>query len=108
MDGVQEYRVVTNLASAEYYSGMGAQTSIVTRGGGNKLNGDVFEYLRNSSLDANNYFDLPAMLRAGAFPSSAEINTAARWAVPSKRIRPFLCHLRGPAASHRQPALCRR
>jgi hypothetical protein len=60
-DGVQEYKVITNLASAEFYSGMGAQTSISTKSGGNKLTGDVFWYLRNSSLDANNYFDWPLL-----------------------------------------------
>jgi hypothetical protein len=57
MDGVKEYKVITNLASAEYYSGMGGQTTIVSKSGGSKLTGDVFEYLRNSSLDARNYFD---------------------------------------------------
>lgn len=57
LDGVKEYNLITNLASAEYFSSMGAQTSIVSKGGGNKLHGDIFEYLRNSSLDARNYFD---------------------------------------------------
>jgi len=57
-DGVQEYKVITNLASAEYPSGMGAQTTISSKRGGNELHGDVFEYIRNSSLDANNYFDV--------------------------------------------------
>ena len=59
MDGVREYKVDTNLAGAQYYSGMGAQTSIVSRSGANQLSGDVFEYLRNNVLDANNYFDTP-------------------------------------------------
>ena len=57
MDGVKEYKVVTDLASAEYASGMGSQTSIVSKSGGNQLHGDGFEYLRNSSLDARNFFD---------------------------------------------------
>jgi hypothetical protein len=56
-DGVQEYKVITNLASAEYFSGMGATTTISTKRGENQTSGDVFEYFRNSSLDANNYFD---------------------------------------------------
>lgn len=59
MDGVKEYKVITNLAGAQYYSGMGAQTSIVSKSGANRLSGDIFEYLRNDVLDANNYFDTP-------------------------------------------------
>jgi hypothetical protein len=61
-DGVQEYKVITNLASAEYFSGMGATTTISTKRGENKTSGDVFEYFRNNSLDANNYFDTPELL----------------------------------------------
>ncbi len=68
MDGVREYKVVTNLASADFYSGMGGQTSIVSRSGTNQLAGDIFEYLRNSSLDANNYFDVPAILEGKRIP----------------------------------------
>jgi carboxypeptidase family protein/TonB-dependent receptor-like protein len=55
-DGVTEYRVVT-VASAEYFSSMGSQTAIVSRSGTNKFHGDIFDYLRNSALDARNYFD---------------------------------------------------
>jgi hypothetical protein len=57
MDGVKEYKVITNLAPAQYYSSMGAQTTISSKSGANKLSGDVFEYFRNSALDARNYFD---------------------------------------------------
>jgi hypothetical protein len=65
MDGVKEYKVVTNLASAEFYSSMGGQTTIVSKAGGSKWSGDVFEYLRNSSLDARNYFDPAPLLLDG-------------------------------------------
>ena len=64
MDGVREYKVNTNLAGAQYYSGMGAQTTIVSKSGANRLCGDVFEYLRNNVLDANNYFDWP-LIKSG-------------------------------------------
>ena len=57
MDGIKEYRVITDMASAEYFSSMGSQTSISSQNGTNKFHGDVFDYLRNSALDARNYFD---------------------------------------------------
>jgi hypothetical protein len=63
MDGIVEYKVITDLPDASFFSGMGGQTSIVSKSGGNALHGDVFEYLRNSSLDANNFFDLPPLLK---------------------------------------------
>lgn len=42
---------------AEFGTGTGGQISVVTKSGGNQLRGSVFEYLRNSSLDARNFFD---------------------------------------------------
>ena len=49
--------MITDLFSAEYGLSMGSQTTIVSKSGTNSLHGDVFDYLRNSSLDARNYFD---------------------------------------------------
>ena len=57
MDGIKEFQVITDLFSAEYGLSMGSQTTIVSKSGTNSLHGDVFDYLRNSSLDARNYFD---------------------------------------------------
>ncbi len=59
VDGIQEYRVLTNSFNAEYGQKMGSQMIIVSKGGTNQFHGDVFEFLRNSSLDARNEFDLP-------------------------------------------------
>jgi hypothetical protein len=59
VDGIQEYRVITNSFAAEYGQKMGSQTMLVSKGGTNQFHGDAFEYLRNSSLDARNDFDLP-------------------------------------------------
>ena len=57
LDGISEYRVMTNTYSAEFGLTMGSQTTIVTKAGTNQLHGDAFEYIRNSVLDARNYFD---------------------------------------------------
>jgi carboxypeptidase family protein/TonB-dependent receptor-like protein len=57
VEGIREWRVVTNSFSAEYGMTMGSQMVIVSKSGTNKLHGSLFEYLRNSALDARNFFD---------------------------------------------------
>jgi hypothetical protein len=57
IDGIREMRVITNFFSAEYGMTMGSQVIMVSKGGSNSFHGDVFEYLRNSALDARNFFD---------------------------------------------------
>ena len=57
VDAVREFNVVTDTYGAEYGKRNGAQVSIVTSSGTNKLHGTAFEFLRNSTLDARNYFD---------------------------------------------------
>ncbi len=57
LDGIREYKVITNAFGAEYGMNMGSQMTIVSKGGSNQFHGDVFEYLRNRVLDARNFFD---------------------------------------------------
>ena len=57
IDGIREFNVVTNTYSAAYGKRDGAQISIATTGGTNQLHGSAFWFLRNSFLDARNYFD---------------------------------------------------
>ncbi len=57
VDAVREFNVVTDTYGAEYGKRDGAQVSIVTSSGTNLLHGTAFEFLRNSALDARNYFD---------------------------------------------------
>ena len=61
VDGIQEYRLITNSFTAEYGQTMGSQMVMVSKGGSNQFHGDAFEYLRNSALDARNYFDPPTI-----------------------------------------------
>ncbi|MBZ5660356.1 MAG: TonB-dependent receptor [Acidobacteriia bacterium] len=58
VDGIQEYKVMTNSFSAEYGLTMGSQMTIATKSGTNTFHGDIFEYFRNSVLDARNFFDV--------------------------------------------------
>jgi hypothetical protein len=59
VDAVREFSVVTDAYGAEYGKRPGAQINIVTASGTNLLHGDAYEFLRNSALDARNFFDLP-------------------------------------------------
>jgi carboxypeptidase family protein len=57
IDAVREFNVVSDTYGAEYGKRAGAQVSIVTQSGGNQFHGTLFEFLRNSKLDARNFFD---------------------------------------------------
>jgi hypothetical protein len=57
VDAVREFNVATDTYGAAYGKRDGAQVSIVTSSGTNHLRGTAFEFLRNSALDARNYFD---------------------------------------------------
>src|SRR5260370_1116559 len=62
VETVQEFQVLTNAYSAEFGRSSGGIINAITRSGTNKLHGNLFEYLRNSALDAKNYFDPAANL----------------------------------------------
>src|SRR5215470_17966358 len=57
VEAVREYNVVQHTYGAEFGKRAGAQVTVVSSSGTNEWHGDVFEYLRNSSLDARNFFD---------------------------------------------------
>jgi len=57
IDAIREFNVLTGTYSSEYGKRSGAQVSVVTQSGGNQLHGSAFEFLRNSALDARNFFD---------------------------------------------------
>ncbi len=58
LDSLAEFRILTNNTDAEYGNYAGAQINVVTKSGTNQFHGNMFEFLRNTSLDAKNYFDL--------------------------------------------------
>jgi hypothetical protein len=56
VDETQEFRLQSNSFSAQFGFSSGNVVNVVTKSGSNGLHGDVFEFLRNNDLDANNYF----------------------------------------------------
>jgi Carboxypeptidase regulatory-like domain len=56
LDSIAEFRILTNNFDAEYGEFSGGQINVVTKSGANAFHGDVFEFFRNTNLDARNYF----------------------------------------------------
>ena len=79
LDAIAEFRIVTGDYDAEYGEYSGGQISVITKSGSNALHGDVFNFLRNTDLDARNYFSPdtrgvspePVWRHARAVPSGA-------------------------------------
>jgi hypothetical protein len=57
VDAVREFKVLTSAYTAEYGRFTGGVITAVTKSGTNELHGSLFEYHRNSALDARNFFD---------------------------------------------------
>jgi Carboxypeptidase regulatory-like domain/TonB dependent receptor-like, beta-barrel len=66
LDSIAEFRIITNNFDAEYGNYSGGQVNVVTKSGTNQLHGSGFEFLRNTVLDARNYFN-PAPAPKGDF-----------------------------------------
>lgn len=56
LDSIAEFRVLTSNFDAEYGEFSGGQINVITKSGSNSFHGDLFEFLRNTDLDARNYF----------------------------------------------------
>ena len=56
VEAIKEFKVQTNLYSADQGRNPGGQINVVTKSGGNTIHGAVYEFLRNDRFDANNFF----------------------------------------------------
>ena len=57
VDAIQEFSVLTSNYSAEYGKTSGGVVNAITKSGTNQFHGSAYEFLRNSALDADNFFD---------------------------------------------------
>src|SRR5437879_64170 len=84
VDAIREFSVVKDTYGAAYGKRPGAQVSIVTAGGTNHLHGSAYEFLRNSALDARNFFD------HGTIPQFQRNVLGASLGGPLKKDKAFL------------------
>jgi carboxypeptidase family protein len=57
VDAIQEFNIQKSIYSAEFGGKASATISAATKSGTNALHGSVYEFLRNSAVDARNFFD---------------------------------------------------
>jgi hypothetical protein len=84
VDAVREFAVLKDTYSAEYGKRPGAQVNIVTASGTNQLHGALYEFVRNSALDARNFFD------QGSIPEFQRNVFGGSLGGPIKRDKVFL------------------
>jgi hypothetical protein len=75
VDAIQEFKLETNTYSAEYGYSAGAVVNVVLKSGTNQLHGSAFEFIRNSALDARDFFapraQAPPILQRNQYGVSA-------------------------------------
>ncbi len=76
VDAVQEIRSSSGWMPAEIGRGAAGFTDIITRSGTNAVHGSAFEFLRNSALDARNFFDRRSVAAGAASRPSSATNSA--------------------------------
>jgi len=85
IEALQEFNVITSNAGPEFNRGGGAIVVTSTKQGGNAFHGSAYEYIRNSAVDAKNYF-----VRPGAKNPRYQLNDfGGRLGGPIKREKAF-------------------
>ena len=90
VEAVREFNVITDTYSAAYGKRQGGQVSIVTASGTNTLHGSAYEFLRNSALDARNYFDQFPTSSGKRIPEFQRNNFGASLGGPIRHDKLFL------------------
>ncbi len=89
VDGIKEFRLVSDIMPAEYGMSMGSEMVVVSKSGTNQFHGDVFEYLRNSSLDARNFFDSQPSVLGRRLPPFRRNQFGGSFGGPIKKDKTF-------------------
>ena len=89
VEGIREFRILTNNFSAEYGMNMGSQVVIVSKGGTNQFHGDLFEFIRNSAMDARNFFDYKSIASQRRLPEYQRNQFGASGGGPIRRDKTF-------------------
>ena len=84
VDGIQEFRILTGIYPAEYGRQSGGQVIVTTKSGTNQVHGTIYEFYRNSRVDARNFFSPAAM------PAFNRNNYGASFGAPLRRNKTFL------------------
>jgi hypothetical protein len=64
VEAVREFKIQTNLFQAEQGRNPGATINVITKSGSNAFHGSVYEFFRNTQLDAKNFFAKPGSNKA--------------------------------------------
>jgi len=84
-ESLQEFRAISSNADATFGRGSGGQINLITKSGGNRLSGSLYEYFRNDVLDSRDFFNY------GPF-----FDASGRSVVPPFRQNLFGASLGGP------------
>ena len=85
VDAIREFRVVEDSYGTDQGITSGAQVNIASRSGANRVSGTAYEFLRNSALDAKNFFDDPTR----SIPPYRQNQFGASLGGPIRRNRTF-------------------
>ena len=89
VDAIEEFKVMGANYSAEFGRSLGSVLNVVFKSGGNQFHGSAYEFLRNSVLDANNFFDNRRGVSLGSFKRSQFGGTASG---PIRRDKTFFMY----------------
>jgi hypothetical protein len=95
VDAIQELQSSSGWMPADIGRGAAGFTNIVTRSGKNGFHGSFFEFLRNSALDARNYFDHPSIAEPGRW--------CCRICMAAETARSILCSIRDSGRCWERP-----
>jgi hypothetical protein len=57
IDAIEEFKIQTNITSAQFGNAAGANINVATKSGTNEFHGTLFHFLRNDALDSRDYFN---------------------------------------------------